>query len=440
MATIGQPLTAPEEGWKRYDDTYPAFRYIGSGWSYYAYSGGYNGGTNRNSNAGSITEFSFIGTKLRIISAKSSDSATDIRVEIDGVETAQINNTYGQPALLQVLAYEVTGLENKKHTVRFKNISGGVAYLDAVDIDLNGRLLHSDEVLSPKDLAIGKRIRCHYTALTSGQFGGFSKLGEETFVDGKNDFIPSSSSTTPNGDFYYICVDKDHLGRWKLIADRNVQHSISWDTLNSVGIASGSGFPIIFENQDIQFFSFSTRLLTGGISSTDKDNEWDKYIVNSTLNGTITAGDSKEWNLIGLASWTSTVPISSSVKRAVRGRNTTDSSASAYGEVETNFVSTSVGGMSFRPVLLIDALYTSKSFILFNGEYKIWNGSWQSISATLPTKDTFINEGMSDLSSLDRKSTFFTQDMMQETLGSGKVFKSSIDLKKLFSINNIKIN
>src|SRR5690606_15278343 len=67
----------------------------------------------------------------------------------------------------------------------------------------------------------------------------FSVLGEET-----SDFIPAASSATPNGDFYWICVDRDYLGRWKLIADRNIQSGISWDTLNSLGIASESGFPI----------------------------------------------------------------------------------------------------------------------------------------------------------------------------------------------------
>lgn len=51
---------------------------------------------------------------------------------------------------------------------------------------------------------------------------------------------------------------------------------------------------------------------------------------------------------------------------------------------------------------------------------------------------------MSDLSIMDRKSTTFVSAMSDNgatgsVLGSGKVFKKSVDLKKLFEITNIKI-
>lgn len=49
----------------------------------------------------------------------------------------------------------------------------------------------------------------------------------------------------------FICVDRDYLGRWKLIADRNIQHSISWDTLNSAGVANGSGLPIELDYENV---------------------------------------------------------------------------------------------------------------------------------------------------------------------------------------------
>lgn len=70
--------------------------------------------------------------------------------------------------------------------------------------------------------------------------------------------------------------------------------------------------------------------------------------------------------------------------------------------------------------------------------------SWQTISATLPSVDTFKSEGMDDLSVLDRKSTIFNMPMDDNgasgtTLGSGKVFKEKIDLKKYFEITSIKV-
>ncbi|GED17654.1 hypothetical protein D1872_202580 [compost metagenome] len=66
-------------------------------------------------------------------------------------------------------------------------------------------------------------------------------------------------------------------------------------TLNSAGIVHDSGLPIKINNAP-ETFATTIRLLTGGVSSTDKENEWDQYIVNSSLNGTIIPGDNAVWN------------------------------------------------------------------------------------------------------------------------------------------------
>ncbi|MNM48997.1 hypothetical protein D3C81_599950 [compost metagenome] len=66
--------------------------------------------------------------------------------------------------------------------------------------------------------------------------------------------------------------------------------------------------------------------------------------------------------------------------------------------------------------------------------------SWQTVSTTLPSVDTFKNEGIRDLSILNRNSTIFSNTMETNgTLGQGKTFKSSINLKKLIEIINIKV-
>ena len=89
-----------------------------------------------------------------------------------------------------------------------------------------------------RSMRIGDAIPCRYTA-SSGVVGVFSELGT---CD--KELIHPQGELNPDGKFYFIHTGYDHLGRMKLVADRNIQHSISWDTLNSEGIASGSGLPL----------------------------------------------------------------------------------------------------------------------------------------------------------------------------------------------------
>lgn len=69
---------------------------------------------------------------------------------------------------------------------------------------------------------------------------------------------------------------------------------------------------------------------------------------------------------------------------------------------------------------------------------------WKTVSTTLPSKDTFISEGMEDLSVLDRKLTTFNIPMDDNTasgevLGKGRLFKEKISFDKLIEIKSIKI-
>lgn len=494
---IGESLLYPEPGWKRYDDNIASIAYKN------AFNNSSTGSYNNSFRSGLNFQasFDFIGSKIRIIAPMASIRSRNITITIDGVH--ETFSEYNSSLVFQALVYEKTGLSFGRHTVRIIGDSGDTA-LDAIDIDDTGRLLHPDEVTDVNELDIGKRIRCHYTAL-SNVVGTFSVLGKEA-----SNFISPPSNINPNGDFYWICVDKDYLGRWKLIADRNIQNNISWDTLNNSGIASGSGIETNFENEyfsDVPIFSSYTanangytyritysgylslnypykafngiissssdywsfrgkngwiqidmgrpvvisryslwgrlgypgqspkswtlqasnigafageqvilhsanienpyddkktflinpnkeafrfyriviidnfgdidtsvceilfeqkvesphsnkmkctiRLLTGGISNTDKDNEWDKYIVNSDLNGCITPGDNDVWNWINGHSWTSTTHSSNASSRIVRG----NSSVSYFGGQTSSYLYSSYG---FRPVLLIEFLPSIK--------------------------------------------------------------------------------
>jgi len=211
-------------------------------------------------------------------------------------------------------------------------------------------------------LKVGDYFWCKYTVATANTVGVFSDIATKTDAEAIP-VIPVASSATPNGYFRFIMVE-DWNGKKILLADRNIQHSLSLDVLNSRGIASGSGLPNmlpeISDGTGLKH-TFATRLLTGGTVSTDKDNEWDKYIVGSTLGGTITAGDNNVWNF-GIYSWTSTTLSTDSTKRIIRGSTSTSSSN----------VVTSDATRAFRPVLEIESLFTllNKSFILLSDGYK----------------------------------------------------------------------
>jgi hypothetical protein len=88
------------------------------------------------------------------------------------------------------------------------------------------------------------------------------------------------------------------------------------------------------------------RLLTGGINSSDKDNEWCKIIAESSLNNTILAGSNDKWNWSGLYSWTSTTSITASTARVNYG----STAVSTWNYFPSDYTQPTVG---FRPVLLV---------------------------------------------------------------------------------------
>lgn len=284
-------------------------------------------------------------------------------------------------------------------------------------------------------MKVGEYVWCKYTA-SSGVVGVFSEFATKTDADVVGQEIPVTSTATPNGYFRFIMVE-DWNGKNRLVADRNIQHSISWDTLNTSGIASGSGLPLTSISEEptsengFSRKSYAVRLLTGGITSNDKDNEWDNYIVGSDLSGVIVSGDNAVWNWSGIASATSTTANNKSNERVVRGRDTIDKWTSTL----TNYSSTSY--TAFRPVLeeyISEKVNLNKTLILHNNEYKRWSES-QDSTLTISTinaipimtsNNTPSGEaiGLADSTSSDAwnafdgiDTTWFTSD----TIGSGKL-------------------
>lgn len=79
------------------------------------------------------------------------------------------------------------------------------------------------------------------------------------------------------------------------------------------------------------------------------------------------------------------------------------------------------------------------SLIQDSVNYKTFkNNAWINLSTTLPLKSIFISDGIVDLSVLNRNSKVIVQNMINTgALGSGKVFKSTVNLKKYIEITNL---
>lgn len=420
---IGTQLTTPDEGWRRYDDSVSSIKYVGN-FTNGVGAGAYNGYSNYTSTIGDKIVFDFEGTQVRLVGARYTNRSDLIEVYVDG----KLHGTHSQlgSELAQVLLVDIVGLPKARHRIEMVNKSNGSSTtfmaLDAIDIDLDGRFFHPDEVTSITELEIGKRIRCNYVVNTAGVAGEFKNIGEET-----SEFISRTSiPSVPNGDFYFIVADKYNKKKI-LIADRPIQAAISWDAINSNGLVFG-----VEKDLGVKNYMFVARLLSGGYSSVDKDNEWDQYIVNSTLNGNIIAGDDRVWNWSAGYSSTSTTNANSA-NRVRRGVTT----ASTFGAIA------SATANGYRPLVELETLPMFKSFVKHDGAYKrLDTGTleWNTISATLPSEDTFINEGMDDLFVLDRKNEVCIQTMNANgSLGSGKTFKASIDLKKYFEITSVSV-
>lgn len=507
MATFKQNLPLPENGYTRFDDRDINIAYIGSWGNYDSFGyGSYNATAKASTTSGDTLKFNFIGSKITI-SAYISVDTSGFNINIDGIDLGNISTAVANSYV--GVAFTKTDLEYKEHSVILKCLDKSVVtnsiqtrfILDCIDIDDIGSLKSYNRWAGKskthiKDMNIGDVIPCRYTA-ASGAVGTFSELGTCTAAE-----ISIASSATPDGLFYFVMAGYDHLGRKKLIADRNIQHSISWDALNSAGIASGLPIkiynplvPILTSNlqngyelsassvisgyqpykmfdgkfdsfldswgssdasfnqhvrikfpasivadaykihaysytgelarnikswtfegsqdgtnwtvlhtvtnapswsmheertyefnnsvpflyyrinisanqgdmyctmihemqiykKEFKDYVFNTRLLTGGTSATDKDNEWDRIISESNLSSTITPGDNNIWNWSGIASGTSSSV--GAVGKIYRGNTSNSNLFNGYSSNEA------YANLGFRPVLLVESLQTTKYLI-----------------------------------------------------------------------------
>lgn len=193
-----------------------------------------------------------------------------------------------------------------------------------------------------KEMLIGDYIVCKYVA-ASGVVGVFSELGASVATE-----IPVIGEVAPNGTFYFVKAAKGLL-----IADRVVQHRISWDILNTGKYIQG-------KPQTFGEVSGAIRSLTGGVSYADANgkssaaatsyggwptnNEWDKYIIKFPIDRIQTGKNLEDvFHRVGVYTWTQDTPI----KGVASSRDRTSRSNSLYYYNSAAYINLVVG---FRPV------------------------------------------------------------------------------------------
>ncbi|AGF57396.1 putative repeat protein (TIGR01451 family) [Clostridium saccharoperbutylacetonicum] len=171
-ATIGQSLTAPESGWRRYDDTDSKIQYIGT-WHTSLGTNYYYGGTMnyslKSENANSSAQFSFYGNELRIIGKRDGNSSI-ININIDG--TNYVSDNTSTSNIWQALIFEKCNLNIGVHNVIITNIGTKHIQIDALDINKDGYLVSYGSSIaideSSMDLTIGDSSQLTATIAPSG--------------------------------------------------------------------------------------------------------------------------------------------------------------------------------------------------------------------------------------------------------------------------------
>lgn len=188
-------LTAPEAGWKRYDDSNGTFVYLGENWIYQTATANLYNSTHHyssQSKGGNEVRFKFYGTKMRLISSTGSTFANDISVIIDGVSQQFSAKAGTTTAERQQLTYEKTNLPLGIHEVKLISGTNGDWRLDidAVDIDETGYLIASvgSQLNTPENgwtrvEAQDNKVALIGTGWVSGVYDGYSLSGTSNVGD-----------------------------------------------------------------------------------------------------------------------------------------------------------------------------------------------------------------------------------------------------------------
>ncbi|MGM1044909.1 MAG: discoidin domain-containing protein [Bacillota bacterium] len=389
MATIGQPLTAPENGWKRIDNTDSNISYMGS-WTYSTTStGSYSSTIAITSTKNDSLSFSFKGTKLRILARRyTSGHSNNINVYIDNVLSGNFSVTGVDTH--QCLFYEVTNLTNGYHSVKIENAptSGSYFHFDAIDIADNGKM--------------GGPIN-KFLILTSD--GSYKSIKQ----DKETNLIPKmTSNITPSGVASASSIQDDRYPAWK--------------AFNGVSDTTAA-------NSWISQTNYATGWLRYDF---EKAMDVVKYSVSSSYQSFLNHAP-KDWTFEGSDDGKTWIVLDTQI-------NQTGWSANEYRHfnvpLNTNY-------SKYR----LNIIATNGANYIAVGEFQIHRERYDGlIELRFGTEEDFIYYGIdplleTELSEIDLNRTIKNKiRYVQETVGvgSGRVFKQTIDTSKV-PIKNVSI-
>ncbi|MEK3788725.1 fibronectin type III domain-containing protein [Paenibacillus sp. FSL K6-1230] len=148
-ASVGEQLTAPEDGWKRFDDTDSQIAYVGK-WSTYKNTNYYLRSGKLTNTKNSYAKFKFYGTKMRILGSAYYDESPSININVDGVDYSY-SLYLARGATYQMIAFELLDLPLGTHTVTITNTDGKYTNIDAIDVDNTGYLV---DLNTPSELNV----------------------------------------------------------------------------------------------------------------------------------------------------------------------------------------------------------------------------------------------------------------------------------------------
>lgn len=136
MATIGQNLTNPENGWIRVDDVDSRFKYIGPWLASADVSGDWNNTQhytklNNSASIGTYIEFK-TRNSFRFIGPKTANCSTDISIYINSVLKGTINQK-SNITTRRCLLFEYLKNDKKEITVKIVNNTTKYLAVDAID-------------------------------------------------------------------------------------------------------------------------------------------------------------------------------------------------------------------------------------------------------------------------------------------------------------------
>lgn len=217
-ASVGEKLTSPEDGWRRYDESHSKIKYEGV-WLNENNAAYLNGSVKYSqfNNTNSRLVFKFKGTKLRILGPVYNNKPTDIPITIDG--TTEIFSGYTSTLVYNhvVLLYEKTGLADTVHTVTIEtppsvaNIKNGNIAFDAIDIDEDGYLVDINTPIGLNASADNSQVTLNwdqvenaesYTVYYGTESGKYTEKVSVTKDAYENYVVPGLT----NGTTYYFVV------------------------------------------------------------------------------------------------------------------------------------------------------------------------------------------------------------------------------------------